>query len=383
MRAISILGGRPHLIKGESVHAALGGCIQHDVVRVRLADDSDYPVDGDFDLPDPLRTITAKRPIALARSLSRALADHDEAIFLVYGDLRSTAASLLALQRDALPFVHIEAGYRSRDLNDPEEITRRMADRYAAAHLVYSSSMRDNLLAEGVSSDGIFVAPDPARLTLVRRTSSAKLSSKGSDTRALVTFHHDESFQRPRLHRLVRELARLAIRWPLHVILYKRTRAELERTRLLRALACSPGVRLSDTLRYDEYMRALASAPFVVTDSSGVQDDCVTTKTACVVIREASPRPLEPPLTRLHAVNDREWQLPEQVARVLYEPARASNALGEGNCDGIGVGRLREALHAAIAHAGAARESLHDESRDEAISGGQSARPPRQPIGCR
>jgi UDP-N-acetylglucosamine 2-epimerase (non-hydrolysing) len=263
---------------------------------------------------------------------------------LLYGDLAATGAALPAADSAGVPVVHVEAGYRSGDATDPEETTRILASRTAAAHLAYSDTMVANLLDEGVPGESVYRVPDPARLSLLRHASRPRAKQTPA-AQGLVTFHHDETFETPgRLAWLVEQLRRLARSRPLHAILYRRTARELRAARLLDALTAAPGIVVSPTLPYRAYIGALEAADFVVTDSSGVQDDCVTLGRPCVVTRRASPRPVVAPLRLLAGIESGKADLAGAVRATLAQPPSASPAPGD-------PGRFAAGLRAAISRA--------------------------------
>jgi UDP-N-acetylglucosamine 2-epimerase (non-hydrolysing) len=106
----------------------------------------------------------------------------------------------------------------------------------------------------------------------------------------LATMHRYENVGDPhRMELFVAALARLAAGSKLLFVTYRRTRRALDRRGLLPLLE-EAGIELRDTLPYDDYVRALVEAPFVVTDSSGLQDDCAFLQKPCLVLRDATPR---------------------------------------------------------------------------------------------
>lgn len=295
--ALSIVGGRPHLLKAESVHRSLHavGC-SHVGLRAAVGRLSDYPTDSDFAVPLLPDRLTATRQELLIRPLREVFMRLRPRAVLLYGDLPVTAAAYKAVAPVGLPVVHVEAGYRSGDLSDPEERTRIALDHGADAHLAYTDAMRDTLLGEGVPRNSITEVPDPARLALLRRLESPP-TGLAAPARGLVTFHRAETLtDERRLAALVAALERLAVAWPLTVILYAEARHRLLRAGLLDRLCGAPGISTTPTLSLPRYAKALLGASFVVTDSSGVQDDCVTLGRPCFVVRRASPRPIARPL---------------------------------------------------------------------------------------
>ena len=114
------------------------------------------------------------------------------------------AASIVAFYR-RLPFVHIEAGLRTGDLQAPwpEEFNRRVTSLVAALHCAPTERSRKNLLAEGVPAHAIHVTGntvvDALLATVEReRTNSAHWQGKYSQLNGrlmvLITGHRRENF---------------------------------------------------------------------------------------------------------------------------------------------------------------------------------------------
>jgi len=84
-------------------------------------------------------------------------------LILVQGDTTTAMAGALAGFHRRTPVGHIEAGLRSGDkLNPyPEEMNRRIISRLATCHFAATSRNRENLLAEGVPHDQIFLTGNP------------------------------------------------------------------------------------------------------------------------------------------------------------------------------------------------------------------------------
>jgi UDP-N-acetylglucosamine 2-epimerase (non-hydrolysing) len=346
--ALSIIGGRPHLVKAESVHGGLRAVgHRHVGLRTSIGHLSDYPRDADFDLPLLPLSVSANSTESLVRPLRETLMRMRPDAVLLYGDLPTTAAAYEAASSLGIPIVHVEAGYRSGDLSDLEEHTRIAVDRGADAHLVYSDAMTHVLLDEGIPRDAIVRVPDPARLALNQRLRSLG----GDDTaqwRGLVTFHRSETLGSKRLlTSLVAALERIGATWPLTVVLYATTRSSLMRAELLGRLSRIPGVSTTSTLPIAAYAHELRSARFVITDSSGVQDDCVTVGRTCLVVRRASPRPVKSPV---HLVNPHELDAAHVESTVASDGALNGDTLtsidaplllGKGAAEAIAIAKRR------------------------------------------
>ncbi len=187
--------------------------------------------------------------------------------------------------------------------------------------------------------------PDPARLALRRRLRLLDVNET-AQWRGLVTFHRAETLGNEQfLTSLVAALERIGATWPLTVVLYAATRFSLMRAGLLERLSRIPGVSRTSTLPIAAYARELRSARFVITDSSGVQDDCETVGCTCLVVRRASPRPITSPL---HLVDPHELDAArvESVGAAGGSLASAGTSLllGQGAAEAIVIAKRRSRI---------------------------------------
>ena len=80
-------------------------------------------------------------------------------IVLVHGDTSTSTASALAAFYQQIPVGHIEAGLRTHNIYSPwpEEMNRQITGRIATYNFAPTLLSKQNLLAEGVSENSIFV----------------------------------------------------------------------------------------------------------------------------------------------------------------------------------------------------------------------------------
>lgn len=310
MRVVSVLGGRPHLVKCETIHLALEQTdIRHDTVECWLGPLSDYPwTSADFHLPAPLEVISEGSAGRLTARLRRSLASVQPHVLLLYGDLDVTLLALGIAHQLGIPTVHIESGYRTGDLDDREEFTRVVASHGVTHRVAFTQSMVANLQAEGIDPRTVSRYGNPALAALSRRlvhVDPAQTGARQGQATGLMTFHRDENVLDPKqLARIVDSIEALADSFALTIVLFKRTDIQLRRFgirgRLESVAEGAAAVRILPTMRYDEYVGELSRAAFVITDSSTVQDECAFLGTDCFVLRQASPRAADfPPTTKV------------------------------------------------------------------------------------
>jgi UDP-N-acetylglucosamine 2-epimerase (non-hydrolysing) len=114
-----------------------------------------------------------------------------------------------------------------------------------------------------------------------------------SQNYGVVTLHRPSNVDDPsRLARLVEALERIAAQTALVLPLHPRTRQRLESERLLTRMSHAANLNLLPPLGYVEFMNAVTSARFVLTDSGGVQEETTYLGIPCLTLRENTERPI-------------------------------------------------------------------------------------------
>jgi len=238
---------------------------------------------------------------------------------LAQGDTTSVAATSLASFLADLPFGHVEAGLRTRDLFAPfpEEANRVVASHLGAIHFAPTASARENLRLEGISPGRIFVTGNTvidALLEATRRDVPIGVKLDPRRRLVLVTAHRRDSFGEP-LERICRAIHDLHTRfpdveflWPVHPNPSVRPVVE----RLMEPL---PRVRLCRPLPYGPFVSAMNRACLILTDSGGVQEEGPALGKPILVLRNESERPeaIEAGVARL---------VGQDPARIVAESSR-------------------------------------------------------------
>jgi UDP-N-acetylglucosamine 2-epimerase (non-hydrolysing) len=231
--------------------------------------------------------------------ISDALSAYRPDAVVVQGDTATTFAGALSAYYQRIPVVHLEAGLRSDDRNEPfpEEVHRRMVTTLADLHLAATQHNRARLLAEGVPAHDIAVVGNTvidALLRAVRWTNpwtTKDLETLDTDARALVliTVHRRESWGQP-LQALAQALAAFAADrpdlrfvWPMHA-------NPAVQQAIRPAFRAARNVVLTGPLNYADFTRVLTSATIVLTDSGGIQEEAPALGKPVLVLRNVTER---------------------------------------------------------------------------------------------
>ena len=116
-------------------------------------------------------------------------------VVLVHGDTTTSTAAALAAFYQQIPVGHVEAGLRTHNIYSPwpEEMNRQLTGRMASYHFAPTELSRDNLLAEGIATDRIFITGntviDALQQVVTRVKGNADLRNEVS--RKLLQFGYD------------------------------------------------------------------------------------------------------------------------------------------------------------------------------------------------
>lgn len=296
-----VVGTRPEAIKVAPVALAaresrvrplLVATGQHaDPVRDALAE---FGLAADVDLAVPRSATGTQAELfaALLPGLQAVLIEHRAAATLVQGDTASALAGALAATWQRSPVVHLEAGLRSFDRDNPfpEEAYRCAIGSLTRLHLAPTDVAVANLRAEGVARDRILrignTIVDAGRLAVANRTEPPASGRR----QVLVTAHRRENWGEPlrsvleALRQIVAAVDDVEVLIPVHP---NPAVADVVRS----ALADLDRVRIVEPLSHPQFLEALAASTLVLTDSGGVQEEAPTFGVPTLVLRETTERP--------------------------------------------------------------------------------------------
>ncbi|MFA4927558.1 MAG: UDP-N-acetylglucosamine 2-epimerase (non-hydrolyzing) [Patulibacter sp.] len=304
VRFLVVVGTRPEAIKLAPVVRALRDDARHLVAVVDTGQQPALvpPALAAVGLASDVRLTLERHDHGLNELLGRLIAGLDRAIaeqrpdvVLVQGDTTSALAGALAAFHRGVPVGHVEAGLRSGDprLPFPEEANRRMITALARWHFAPTARAADALRAEGVPAESVHLTGNPIVDELHRTlalTAASPASPVPRGRKLLVaTLHRRESIGAP-IAAVLRALRRIAdadpavdVWLPLHANPQVRDPA-------VALLGAHPRIRLEDAAEYPQFLRRLAAADLVITDSGGVTEEAAVLGVPTLVVREQTER---------------------------------------------------------------------------------------------
>jgi UDP-N-acetylglucosamine 2-epimerase (non-hydrolysing) len=306
---LTIFGTRPEVIKLAPILCELAGdpalrsiivsTGQHADLVAPFAELFELHINRDLRLMQPGQSPSELCARALT-ALGPVLTEDKPDLVLVQGDTTTALAGALAAFHRRIPVGHVEAGLRTDDGFNPfpEEMNRRLISRLASFHFAATRRNADNLAAEGVPGDRVFLTGNPVvdalQTILDRQTVSPTLDPVLKATegcrRVALTTHRRESFgsvleeNLTVLREFVAANEDVVLIFPVHPNPSVRGPAG-------DILGGVPRVHLLPPLDYRDFIGLLARSWLIVSDSGGVQEEAPTLGVPLLVLRKNTERP--------------------------------------------------------------------------------------------
>jgi UDP-N-acetylglucosamine 2-epimerase (non-hydrolysing) len=254
----------------------------------------------DLDLPVPdahLRVGSGTHAVqtaAIMTGFERHVMEERPALAAVYGDVNSTVACALVCAKLGIPVAHVEAGLRSFDRTMPEEINRIVTDQLSDLLLVTEPAGRRNLEREGIAPERIVDTGNvmiDSLVELLRKEGVRARRPRRDRPLVLVTLHRPSNVDDPtRFAELVAFLEQLGADHDVVFPVHPRTRERLASGEMGARLARR--VKLSEPLRYRDFVLRMVEASLIVTDSGGIQEESAYLGVPCLTLRRTTERPI-------------------------------------------------------------------------------------------
>ncbi len=311
LRPLLIFGTRPEAIKmAPVVHECLRRtdriepivCVtgQHREMLAQVTDYFGIKAELDLELMQPSQT--------LAGLTARCLTGIDDAIVrfapdcvVGQGDTTTVMAASVAAFYRHVPFVHVEAGLRTYDLQAPwpEEFNRRVAGIVAALHCAPTQRAADALLKEGTTANAVHVTGNTVIDALLWATERErandtpwrkKYANLGDRRMALITGHRRENFGAG-FEAICGAIAKLAERFPAVEFIYPVHLNPNVQGPVYRILGDRKNIHLVPPAPYPEFVWLMDRSTVILTDSGGVQEEAPSLHKPVLVMRDTTERP--------------------------------------------------------------------------------------------
>jgi UDP-N-acetylglucosamine 2-epimerase (non-hydrolysing) len=308
----------------------------------------DVRPDVDLNLMQPDQTLAGFTARAIA-AIDDYLRDYQPEIVLVQGDTTTTLCAALAAFYGRIPIGHVEAGLRTWNKSSPfpEEINRVMTSRLADLHFAPTARSKENLLAEGVSADRIFVTGntviDALHLAVekVRKEPPEipgvppELLNGDSRPLVLITGHRRENFGAG-FRSICEAIAELAERFPDTAFVYPVHLNPNVRKPVFELLSGRTNIHLIEPLSYLPFVALMNRSTLVLTDSGGVQEEAPGLGKPVLVLRDTTERPEAVEAGTVRLTGTVKQAVVDNVTMLLSDPqvynamSHAVNPYGDG-----------------------------------------------------
>ena len=283
MKFVIIGGTRPEWIKLASTIKALDK--EYEVVTINTGQHSSMSKDilKDLDIKPSWTFNTMGLPIQ--KILTESINGISEIITLehpdyiiVQGDTISTLAGALAGFYTKIPVIHLEAGSRSNNFDEPypEEMNRVLVDRLSTHRLCMCQEHVDNLRKEGM--DGIVIGN-----TTIDAISLIGVTTKEKKNQILITAHRRENWEH--MHEICTGIKNIALFYPeftFKFIMHANPKLQeviKERLEIIR------NVQLLQPMSYKDFLEELSQSYLLVSDSGGASQEAPSLGVPVVMLR--------------------------------------------------------------------------------------------------
>ncbi len=310
-----IVGTRPELIKmAPVIHACAQSELKDQIRVVNTAQHRDllniywklFEIEPEVTLDSMvagqnLASLTA-RVLGQLQSHLDSLSTKPQ-IIVAQGDTTTVMVASMIAFYNRIHFVHLEAGLRSFDFENPfpEEYNRKVAAVAARLHLAPTQTSADNLIAEGIVKDKIRVVGNTVIDALAYFANQptfasepfihADLKGKENQQLVLITCHRRENHGE-NLQKIISAVFTLASSHPeLFFIWAVHPNPNVKQVLLHSSLTTLNNLILTEPLDYLDLLKVMSRSKVILTDSGGIQEEAPSFGVPVVVLRDTTERP--------------------------------------------------------------------------------------------
>lgn len=284
--------------------------------------------------------------------IEKILSDEKPDLIILSGYQDATLSCGITASKMQIPIAHIDAGLRSFEKYNSEEINRILTDVLCEYHFVSEHSAMKNLRDEGMDKNIHFTGNtlvDALELywSDMEESNVREELKLGDDNYILATFHQSENLDdETNLQLITQMIKRLSekcrVVWLLPATIYKK----IIEGKGLKALPDT--VTLTGPLPYIDFLALLYDAEAVITDSDGIQEETTYLSAQCITVKKYTERivTLEVGTTQLVGLDfEKAEKAAEDVLKGILKPGRVPEMW-----DGKAAKRIVDILMEEIEH---------------------------------
>lgn len=305
MKVASIVGTRPQFIKLSPLSRKLRKRFNEVIIHTGQHYDSElsHLFFKELDIPEPDYNLGVGSGLhgwqtgEMIKRIEEKLIEEDPDLAIVYGDSNTTLAGALAAVKLEIPVAHVEAGCRTYNLSQPEEVNRVVTDHISSLLFAITKGTVSNLVRENINSDRVFLTGSTIVDACIHYAGVAESKSDilerlglEKDGYCLATAHRPQNvdFLKP-LSEIVKAFSTLNrnLVFPIH----PRTMKNLLKFRLMKKLKESKNVIILPPLGYLDFIKLLNNAKLILSDSGSIQQEAMVLRKRCVRFKMVDPFP--------------------------------------------------------------------------------------------
>lgn len=359
---LTVIGTRPEAIKLAPILQCLG---RHPFFHSSICMTGQHtslvePFISEFDLEVDYRINNLPNAqIPLHKCASHILSEFGDLLektqpdlIVVQGDTTTTFSAALSAFYQQIPIAHIEAGLRSGNIFSPwpEEAHRCFVDKITDYFFAPTIEARDNLLAEGIPQDQIWVVGNTSIDALrITRDKVTKLHNTSTKRKILVTLHRRENQEQP-LDVLCRTIDKLIHLFPdieVDCMLHPTPQVYNKMTEMLGSLE---RVTLHPPLSHTAFVRLMEECLLLITDSGGLQEEASFLGKPVFIFRDTTERPEGIQVGAARLVGTSETAILDSCKELLgnQDQLEAMSKVHTSYGDGFSAERIVSILEASI-----------------------------------
>ena len=309
IKIICVCGARPNFMKIAPIMRALKESGKFETLLVHTGQHYDEKMSHLFfeelNIPKPeinLEVGSGSHAVQTAKVMKRfepVVLEFQPDHVLVVGDVNSTIACGLVAVKLGVKLIHVEAGLRSFDRGMPEEINRVLTDTISDLLFVTEQSGIDNLKNEGVDSDRVHLVGNVMIDTLLANKKKAEqsniLEGMGLTPKqyAVITLHRPSNVDDlAGLEKIIAAFEVIQKELKLVFPIHPRTRNNMAGTDLQARVEAMQNLILLEPVGYLAFLKLMANAALVMTDSGGIQEETTILGVPCMTLRPNTERPV-------------------------------------------------------------------------------------------